>query len=313
MFFILYLVHIKNQLEFIMTNNRDILYYTIQDNDKTVKNIMRENLNFSQRLSKNLELSNKIFLNDIVTKLNKKAFAGDILSVEFKEEEDEYNAVDISIDIIYEDSDLLIVNKPPYIVVHPTKSHQNNTIANGVAYYFKENGIHKKVRLVNRLDMNTSGIVIIAKNPYIHNEMANQMKSNAMEKYYYAIVEGIIKDDEGTVNEPIARLNPEDIIRVVDPSGKECITHYVVKKRSEDKNLSLLKLKLDTGRTHQIRVHMKYLGHPILGDTLYGNESKLIGRQALHCYEMKFIHPRTGEEMVITCPLPQDMEKIIEN
>lgn len=289
--------------------NDNILKYTIQENDKTVKVIMSENLNFSKRLSKKLELSDRLFLNGKVTRLNKSVFIGDILTIEFDEEEDEYDAINIPIDIVYEDNDLLVVNKPPYIVVHPTKSHQNNTIANGVAFYFKQKNIKRKVRLVNRLDMNTSGIVIIAKHPYAHNELANQMKSNTVDKYYYAIVEGIIENDLGTINEPIARLNPEDILRVVHPSGKECITHYTVEKRF--KNMTLVKLKLETGRTHQIRVHMKYIGHPILGDTLYGMESKLIERQALHCYEMKFLQPLTNEELIITCPLPEDMVKVM--
>ncbi|MFA9424370.1 MAG: RluA family pseudouridine synthase [Sedimentibacter sp.] len=291
-----------------MTNN-NILNYTIQDNDKTVKGILSENLNFSRRLSKKLELSDNILLNGRVAKLNKSVFIGDILSIEFDEEEDEYDAINIPIDILYEDNDLLVVNKPPYMVVHPTKSHQDNTVANGVAYYFRENNIKRKVRLVNRLDMNTSGIVIIAKNPYAHNELANQMKANTVEKYYYAIVEGTIKENEGTINQPIARLNAEDIIRIVHPSGKECITHYVVEKRFN--NMTLVRLKLETGRTHQIRVHMKHIGYPIVGDTLYGKESQLIKRQALHCYEMNFKQPMMGQEISIKCPMPEDMENII--
>ncbi len=291
-----------------MTND-NILNYTIQENGKTVKGIMSENLNFSRRLSKKLELSDRLYINGRVAKLNKSVSTGDMLSIEFDEDEDEYDAVDIPINIVYEDNDLLVVNKPPYIVVHPTKSHQNNTIANGVAFYFKQKSIKRKVRLVNRLDMNTSGIVIIAKHPYAHNELANQMKSNSVDKYYYAIVDGIIKDDKGTINEPIARLNPEDIVRVVHPSGKECITHYTVEKRFND--MTLVKLKLETGRTHQIRVHMKFIGHPIIGDTLYGKESEQINRQALHCYEMKFKQPLIREELLITCPLPEDMRKIM--
>ncbi|WMJ78658.1 MULTISPECIES: RluA family pseudouridine synthase [unclassified Sedimentibacter] len=288
--------------------NYNILNYTIQENGKTVKGIMSENLNFSRRLSKKLELNNKLLINDKVTRLNKKVYEGDVLSVEFDEDEDEYMAVEIPIDIVYEDNDLLVVNKPPNIVVHPTRSHHDNTIANGVAYYFRKNNIKRKVRLVNRLDMNTSGIVIIAKHPYAHNELANQMKSNTVDKYYYAIVEGIVENDSGTINEPITRLNPDDILRVVHPEGKECITHYEVQKRFN--GMTLLKLKLETGRTHQIRVHLKYIGHPIIGDTLYGSESSLINRQALHCYEMKFVQPITGRETIITCPLPEDMKRI---
>lgn len=290
-----------------MINNT--LNYTIHENDKTVKSIMIENLKFSKRLSKRLECSDKLYVNGEAATLKKRVFNGDVLSVQFDEDEDEFDAVDISVQIIYEDNDLLIVDKRAHIVVHPTKSHQNDTVANGVAYYFKQMGIKRKVRFVNRLDMNTSGIVIIAKNPYAHNELSNQMKSNQVEKYYYAIVEGIVQEDSATVNEPIARFHPEDITRVVHPSGKECITHYTVEKRLN--NMTLVKLRLETGRTHQIRVHMKHIGHPVLGDTLYGTNSELIGRQALHCYEMKFRQPLTGKEIVITCPLPEDMNKII--
>jgi 23S rRNA pseudouridine1911/1915/1917 synthase len=286
-----------------MFNN--ILNYTIQENDKTVKRVLKENLNFSSRLSKRLEENSKIFLNGKAVKLNKSVFKGDELSIEFDEEEDEYAAVDIPIDIIYEDEGLLIVNKQPHMVVHPTRSHQDNTLANGVAYYFKNKGIKRKVRFVNRLDMNTSGIVIIAKNPYVHNQLAEQMKENSVEKYYYAIVEGVLRG-EGTINEPIVRLREEDIVRVVHPSGKESITHYRAEKTFN--NMTLVKLKLITGRTHQVRVHMKHIGHPIVGDTLYGKESTLIDRQALHCYEMKFINPLSGEDLRVTCPLPEDMK-----
>lgn len=289
--------------------NNNLLSYTIQENDKTVKNILTLELSFSKRLSKKLEMNGKIFLNGKITKWSKRTKKGDVLTIEFEEEEDEYEPVDIPIEIIYEDNDIIAINKPPYIVVHPTKSHQNNTIANGVAYYFKENNIKRKVRLVNRLDMNTSGVLIIAKNPFAHNELSNQMKNNTVEKYYYAIASGVVENDYGTINEPIARLNDEDIVRVVDPSGKECITHYFVEKRL--KEMTLLRLKLETGRTHQIRVHLKHIGHPVLGDTLYGEESGLINRQALHCSKMKINQPFTGEEILLTCDLPADMAIII--
>ena len=284
----------------------DLLNYTIQENDKTVKSILTEKLKFSGRLSRKLERNGKILLNGKAVKLNKSIFAGDELSIEFDEEEDQYAAVDIPLDIIYEDDDLLVVNKQPYTVVHPTRSHQDDTLANGVAYYYKKNNINRKVRFVNRLDMNTSGIVIIAKNPYAHNQLGLQMKSSSVEKYYYAIVEGLLKEDEGRIDAPITRLNPEDIIRIVHPSGKECITEFKAEKKYN--NMTLVKLKLITGRTHQIRVHLKHIGHPVIGDTLYGNESLLIGRQALHCYEMKFKHPITNKELIITCPIPEDMK-----
>ncbi|NLJ57552.1 MAG: RluA family pseudouridine synthase [Tissierellia bacterium] len=282
--------------------------YTIQENDKTVKSILTENLSFSGRLSRRLERKGKIFLNGNPVKLNKALFAGDELVVEFDEEEDQYKAVDIPIDIVYEDNNFLIINKEPFIVVHPTRSHQDNTLANGVAYYFKKKGIKRKVRFVNRLDMNTSGIVIIAKNPHVHNQLSKQMRKNTVEKYYYALVEDIV-EGSGTIDAPITRLNEEDIVRVVHPSGKESITHYKAEKTYN--NITLVKLKLITGRTHQIRVHMKHLGHPILGDPLYGNESPLINRQALHSYEMKFKDPLSKEDIVVSCPMPDDMNNII--
>lgn len=289
--------------------DENTIIYTIHENGKTVKQIMIDNLKFSKRLSKKLEINNKLFINNKKVKLNKKTHEKDELLIIFVEEEDEYEAVDIPIDILYEDTDLLIVNKPPFIVVHPTKSHFDNTIANGVAYYFKQKGLKKKVRLVNRLDMNTSGIVIIAKNPYAHNQISKQMRENKVAKYYYALVKGNVLKDKDTINAPIARLS-DDFVRVVHPSGKECITHYEVIKRLI--NTTYVKLKLDTGRTHQIRVHMKYIGNPVLGDVLYDEPSEHIDRQALHCGNMSFDHPRTGVKIDINAPIPDDMLSLLE-
>lgn len=289
--------------------NSNTFNYTIQENDRTVKGIMRENLNFSARLSKKLEISNEILLNGKTVKLNKSVFKGDVLTVGFPDETDEYESVKMQLDILYEDSSMLIVNKPAFMVVHPTRTHQDDTLANGVRYYFDKNGIKRKIRLVNRLDMNTTGIVIIAKNSYVHNELSEQMKAGTVDKYYYAVVEGILENDEGIVDKPIARLNPDDIKRVVDDSGKQCITLYKAEKKLN--NMTLVKLKLETGRTHQIRVHMNYLGHPVVGDTLYGSESEYIKRQALHCCEMSFIHPASKEPFTVKCQLPHDMAALI--
>lgn len=287
------------------------LVYTIQENGETVKTVMLENMNFSKKLSKKLEINRQIFLNNKTTKLRKKTYLGDILSIKFDDEKDEYDFVNIPLDIIYEDKGLLVINKPPFIVVHPTKSHYNNTIANGIAYYFKQKNIKKKVRFVNRLDMNTSGIVIVAKNPYIHNELSIQMKENNVGKIYYGIVEGSVEKEIGTIKEPITRLNKDDIIREVHPSGKECITHFKVEKKL--KNATLLKIRIETGRTHQIRVHMKYIGHPVIGDTLYGKENVFISRQALHCGEMTFKDPITKEKINLCAPIPEDFKNLMDN
>lgn len=291
-------------------DNDNCLNYTILENDKSVKEILLENLNFSRRLTVRLEINQKIFLNGKPVKLKKRPIINDILTIYFDDEnKDEYDPVNIPLNILYEDDSMLVVDKPPFMVVHPTKSHFDDTLANGVRYYFDSKKLRCKIRIVNRLDMNTSGIVIIAKNSYIHNELSKQMKENIVEKYYYAIAEGTILQDKGTINEPIARLNDDDIIRVVDSSGKECITHYEVVDRFND--MTLLRLKLETGRTHQIRVHLKHIRHPIIGDTLYNKCSSLINRQALHCSEMKFIHPITREQITVVAPLPDDFKNVI--
>lgn len=298
-----------------MSDNIDFdncLNYTIQENDKSVKEILLDELNFSRRLTVKLEENKKVFLNGKPVRLKKRVYMDDVITVYFEDEkEDEYDPVEIPLNILYEDDSMLIVDKPPFMVVHPTKSHFNDTLANGVRFYYDSKNIKSKIRLVNRLDMNTSGIVIIAKNSFIHNELSKQMKENAVEKYYYAIAEGTIIQDSGTINAPIARLNEDDIMRVVDSSGKECITHYEVIDRFND--MTLLRLKLETGRTHQIRVHLKHIRHPIIGDTLYNKESSLINRQALHCSEMSFIHPITKKRIKIDADLPEDFKKIIIN
>lgn len=291
-------------------NNNNCFNYTIQENNKSVKQILIENLNFSRRLTVRLEKNEKVYLNNKPVRLRKRVYYGDIITVLFDDDEkDEYEPVDIPLNILYEDSSFLIVDKPPFMVVHPTLSHFNDTLANGIRYYFDKKDIKSKIRLVNRLDMNTSGIVIIAKSSYVHNEMSKQMKDNIIEKYYYAICEGTILEDKATINAPIARLKEDDIVRVVDSSGKECITHFEVKERFNE--MTLVRIKLETGRTHQIRVHMKHLRHPLVGDTLYNRKSELISRQALHCSEMSFVHPFTKEKIIVKANLPQDFLNIL--
>lgn len=301
----------NDNIDYDNKDSNNCLYYTIQENDKSVKEILLEKLNFSRRLCSRLEENEKILLNNKPVRLKKRVYMDDVLTIYFEDEkEDEYDAVDIPLKILYEDESMLVVDKPPFMVVHPTKSHFRDTLANGIRFYFDSNNIKSKIRLVNRLDMNTSGIVIIAKNSYIHNELSEQMKANTVEKYYYAIAEGTIIQDRGTINVPITRLSPDDIMRTVDPSGKESITHYEVINRFND--MTLLRLKLETGRTHQIRVHLKHIRHPIIGDSLYNKESNLINRQALHCSEMSFTHPITKNRIRVVAELPEDFRKIME-
>jgi 23S rRNA pseudouridine1911/1915/1917 synthase len=195
-------------------------------------------------------------------------------------------------------------------VVHPTRSHQLGTLANAVAYYFKSTNQNCIVRLVNRLDRDTSGLVVIAKSQYAHQQMANMLIGNTMEKYYIAIVEGKIQED-ATIDLPIGRPLPESLKREVMEQGQNSITHYKIMVQTE--SISCLEVKLETGRTHQIRVHMCHIGHPLIGDTLYGCESNLINRQALHAYKLKFESIREGKPLEIIAELPEDMKKIVDD
>ena len=211
----------------------------------------------------------------------------------------------------YDDFDIIMVNKPPFMVVHPTKSHFDNTIANGITYYIKEKNEKVKVRFVNRLDMNTSGLVIVAKNAYAHHTLSVDMGNDAVEKKYITVVKGNIENDEGTINEPIYRPTEDSIKRIVDEKGQASITHYKVLERLND--ATVVEVKLETGRTHQIRVHMSHIGHGIIGDELYGYvDESLINRQALHAYSLSFNQPRTKENLEFKAELPNDIKNLIE-
>ena len=213
------------------------------------------------------------------------------MSLDLNYDEDNSNIIpkEIHLNIIYEDEAILVINKPAGIATHPSRMHFDNTLSNGVKFYFDTISLHKKIRPVNRLDLNTSGIVIFAKNEYVQENLIRQMSDNYFKKEYLAICDGIFEDKKGTINKPIARKEGSIIERCVSENGKPSITHYEVLEEFD--NCSLVNCILETGRTHQIRVHMASIGHPISGDTLYGKESNFINRQALHCFRISFIHP----------------------
>lgn len=278
-----------------------------------VLHVLKEQFLLSDRLITKLKKANKIYLNDIPTYTKKSVTMGDTVSVLIDFEEDNSNIVasNIPLNIIYEDDYLLVINKPANIAIHPSILHFDNSLSNGVKFYFDKLGLKKKIRIVNRLDRNTSGIVVFAKNEYIQECLIKQMKTKELKKEYLAIAKGILESKSGTLNFPIARKEGSIIERTVSSDGDSAITHYDVVK--EFNNLSLVHIVLETGRTHQIRVHFSYIGHPILGDTLYGSPSKLINRQALHSYKLTFIHPVTKKVVSLEAPLPNDIKNIINN
>lgn len=278
-----------------------------------VLHVLKEQFLLSDRLITKLKKANKIYLNSLPTYTKKSVTVGDTVSVLIDFEEDNSNIVasNIPLNIIYEDDYLLVLNKPANIAIHPSILHFDNSLSNGVKFYFDKLGLKKKIRIVNRLDRNTSGIVILAKNEYIQECLIKQMKTNEFKKEYLAIAKGILESKSGTLNFPIARKEGSIIERTVSSDGDSAITHYDVVK--EFNNLSLVHIVLETGRTHQIRVHFSHIGHPILGDTLYSSPSKLINRQALHSYKLTFIHPVTKKVVSLEAPLPNDIKNIINN
>ena len=218
---------------------------------------------------------------------------------------------------MYQDNDIIVVNKPKGLVVHPANGNPDGTLVNAVMAICKDSlsGIGGEIRpgIVHRLDKDTSGLLIIAKNDKAHINLSEQIKNHEVKKTYIALVRGIVKANEATINMPIGRSEKDRKKMAVTKKGKEAITHFKVLKRYPEENCTLLEVNIETGRTHQIRVHLSYIGHPILGDTLYGTTSHLIDRQALHAYKISFIHPITNIKVNYMAELPNDMKKLINN
>ena len=281
-----------------------------------IREYLKKELGLSTRLIRSASIDKRIFVNDEVVKMNRVLSSGEIIKIDLAKDESQDIAPEkMDIEIVYEDDDILVVNKKPFMVVHPTKSYQSGTLANGVINYFRESNQNCIVRLVSRLDMNTSGLIIIAKNQFSHGMLSKAMTENKVNKRYLAIVHGHLENKEGTIDLPIYR--PEGIEngtrRVIDERGQRSITHYKVLDTFGDS--SLVECKLETGRTHQIRVHLSSLGNPIYGDTLYGygdEEEDLIKRQAVHAYGLDFKSPRSGEELSLNSELPYDMKELLE-
>lgn len=247
-----------------------------------------------------------------ITKSGLKLKGNETVEVIFPEEKDlELVPQDIPIEIIYEDEAIAVINKGPDMVVHPAHGNYSGTLVNALLYRLdKLSDLNGDIRpgIVHRLDKDTSGIIVVAKTNEAHEKLAEMFKEKNLEKTYICIAKGIFKDKEERLENFIGR-DPKERKRmaVVEENGKKAISNYKV--LDEGKNHSLVQVKIETGRTHQIRVHMKYLNHPILGDTTYGNSTDGVKRQMLHAYRLKFIHPVTDKEMVVTAPVPDDFKQ----
>ena len=288
------------------------LSYTVKQNDSyiNVLDVLKNEFLLSARLITKLKQSNNIFFNEEITYTKKLVCANDVVSVliDFVEDNSNIVATNIPLDIIYEDEYLLAINKPANMPVHPSMLHYEETLSNAVKYYFDTLNLKRKIRIVNRLDKDTSGIVIFAKNEYIQECLIKQMKTKELKKEYLAIVTGYLQKKSDTLCFPISRKEGSIIERTVNPNGDIAITHYNILK--EQNNLSLVHVFLETGRTHQIRVHFSHINHPILGDTLYGTPSPLINRQALHSFKITLLHPISKQILTLEAPIPNDMKFI---
>ena len=272
------------------------LEYQVTEQDQTINQILKNKLHISSRLMNKL-ISNKLVkVNNSPCDTRFIVNVGDLISIDLSYEEDNSNIIACNepIEIIYEDDWLLVLNKPKGIATHPSTLHFDDSLSNRVKFYFDSISLRKKIRPVNRLDLNTSGLIIFAKNEYIQECLINQMQTHEFTKEYIALVHGILDDKKGVIDKPISRKDGSIIERCISSSGKRAVTRYEV--LSEHDNYSLVKCKLETGRTHQIRVHFASIGHSLVGDTLYGSNKEIDGH-ILICYKLGFIHPVSNKKI----------------
>ena len=279
--------------------------------------IVEELEDLSRTTVKRLIDEEKILVNGKKQKSSYKPEMGDVISIDMPEaREIKLEAQNIPVPVIYEDNDIIVLNKPKGMVVHPANGNPDGTLVNAILAMCKNSlsGIGGEIRpgIVHRLDKDTSGLLIVAKNDTAHIKMSKQIQDRKVTKKYIALVKGVIAENEATIDLPIARSTKDRKKMGVDPNGKNAITHFKVLKRYD--KYTLLELKIDTGRTHQIRVHMSYIGHPVVGDSVYSNGKNEfdIEGQMLHARYLEFKHPITGEELKLEAPIPEYFESILK-
>ena len=288
------------------------------EESKRIDAYISENTEYSRTAVQRLIEENKITVNGKKEKASYKVQNGDKIEIEEEPaKEIELKAQDIPLEILYEDNDIIVVNKPKGMVVHPANGNPDGTLVNAIMSICKDSlsGIGGEIRpgIVHRLDKNTSGAIIIAKNDKAHINLSEQLKNHEINKTYIALVRGIVKENNATINMPIGRSKKDRKKMDVDKNGKEAITHFKVLRRYKD--CTLLEINIETGRTHQIRVHLSHIGYPIIGDEVYSNGKNkwnIVG-QCLHAKSLDFMHPITGKKMHIEAELPEYFQKILED
>ncbi|MBO4889396.1 MAG: RluA family pseudouridine synthase [Lachnospiraceae bacterium] len=281
--------------------------------DRYVRSVLADfSRSYIQKLIENHELT----INNEPVRSSCRVKTGDVIHLVTSEQIPDILPQDIPLDILYEDEDILIINKPKDMVVHPAPGHYDNTVVNAVMFHCKDlSGINGVLRpgIVHRIDKDTTGSLVICKNDFAHEKIASQLKEHTIKREYIAIVTGVINEAGGTVDKPLGRSKTNRLKMAVDPDGKRAVTHYEVISRSD--KFTLIRCRLETGRTHQIRVHMAYIGHPVAGDPIYGNGRKTpvdTRGQALHAEILGLVHPRTGEYIEVKAPLPDYFRKFAD-
>ena len=267
----------------------------------------------SQNISSIKHMPESILVNGVHYYMRQELAEGDCLSVRISETKcsDKIPPVELPLDIVYEDEDIIVLNKPAGMPIHPSLNNYYNTMANALAWYYQEQDKPFIFRCCNRLDRDTSGLTVVAKHLVSAGILSSMTGRREVHREYLAIASGNVTPEAGTISAPLGRKPGTIIERMVDwDNGETAITHYHVVKTT--RHYSLVALKLETGRTHQIRIHMKHLGYPLIGDYLYNPDMRHIGRQALHSHKLSFCHPITGEIMSFTAPLPDDMQEALD-
>lgn len=294
--------------------NRNIDYIIDKDSaGLRVEQFLRRKRYSGQNLSEIKRMPKSILVNGVHYYMRQELSTGDHLQVRICETKnsEKIPPTNLPLNIIYEDEDLLVLNKPAGMPIHPSLNNYTNSIANALAYYFQSQGKPFIFRCCNRLDRDTSGLTIVSKHLVSGSILSDMTKYREVHREYLVIARGSVTPSEGTIQAPLGRKEGTIIERTVDwEHGEDAVTHYKVVK--EANGHSLVSLRLETGRTHQIRIHMKYLGYPLIGDYLYNPDMEYMTRQALHSHHMEFTHPITGEHMSFTAPLPEDMARVMQ-